>query len=293
VKLRRILLLLLLGITPTLQAQTESLTIGPGDVLHVSVLNVPELDERARVTDDGRFRLILGGDVSVGGLTPGGAAELIEGLLIKGNYILNPHVTVTVDQFTTTNVSIIGQVKSPGSYPIQTTRSILDVIALAGGLTEQADRKLVIERRSTKAQIEYTLSNDPKDALKDQPLVFPGDTVIIPKAYLVYVVGDVARPGAYPAISNKSHISVVEAIAYAGGTPPTAVPSHARIIHKDANGTYTEAALPLSDMQKGKVRDQVMQPDDIIYVPYSYLRNVAVNVGQIVAAATSAVVYTH
>ncbi len=81
-------------------------------------------------------------------------------------------------------------------------------------------------------------------------------------------------------------------LALAGGTPPTAVPSNARLIRRTGTGDgYTETKIQLSDMQKGKIPDMQLQPDDMIYVPFSYLKNVAVNASSVVAAAGAAAVY--
>ena len=98
-------------------AQTESLTIGPGDLLHVKVLEAADLEQSARVTDAGAFALILGGNVYVAGLTPPEAALAIERVLVEGHYLLTPHVSVTMEQTATQNVTIMGQVHSPGSLP--------------------------------------------------------------------------------------------------------------------------------------------------------------------------------
>jgi polysaccharide export outer membrane protein len=260
-------------------------------MIHISVLETADLDQHVRVADSGDAPLILGGNVRLSGLSPAEAALVIEKKLTDGNYVLNPHVSVTVEHFATKNVTVIGQVHSPGSYEIGTPRTILDVLALAGGLTEVADRKVTLERRNTKEQIEYFVSNSSAAALKDQPLVLPGDTVLVARASVVYVLGDVGHPGGYPAATNDSHLSVLQAVALAGGTPPNAVPSKARLIRKAENGAYVEIALPLSDMQKGKRTDIPLQADDIIYVPFSYMKNMALSINGILAAAASASVY--
>jgi len=272
-------------------AQKESLTIGPGDMLHVSVLEATSLDQQVRVMDSGEIPLILGGEVKVLGMTPAEAAHAIERVLIRGNFVLNPHASVTIERYTTKNVTVLGQVRAPGSYDIGTPRSILEVISLAGGLTDAADRKITIERRETKEQTEYFLSNNSATALKDVPLVFPGDSVLVPKASFVYVLGDVGRPGGYPASTNDSQLSALQAIAFAGGMPPNAAPAKAQLIRKAENGAYVEIPLQLKEMQHGKRADLALKADDVIYVPFSYLRNVAVNINSLIAAAASASIY--
>ena len=284
-------LLLLLCCAVCCCAQTESLTIGPGDILHVKVLEAPELEQSVRATDTGKLPLILGGNVQVAGLTPAQAALAIEQVLVAGHYVLTPHVSVTIEQTATQNVTIMGQVHVPGSYPIATPRPILDVLALAGGLTDLADRRVTIQRHATKQRLEFIDSNSADTALDTSVLVFPGDTVIVPKADVVYILGDVNRPGGIAMVTNDSKLSVVQAISLAGGTPPNAVPSHARLIRKQADGSHLDIPLQLSDMEKGKKPDMPLQPDDIVYVPFSYARNMAVGAGSLVGATSSAAIY--
>ncbi len=272
-------------------AQKESLTIGPADMLHIKVLEASELEQTARVNDDGQVPLILGGNVAVGNLTPSAAARAIERVLVSGHYLLTPHVSVEVQQYATENVTIMGQVHLPGNYPIGTPRSIVDVLALAGGLTDLADKKITIERQATKQHIEYVVANSAKDALDASVDIFPGDTIVVPKADVVYILGDVNRPGGIAMVTNDSKLSAIQALTIAGGTPPNAVPSRARLIRKQADGSRVEIPLQLSAMQKGKKPDMQLQADDIVYVPFSYARNIAVGAGSLVGATSSAAIY--
>jgi polysaccharide biosynthesis/export protein len=208
------------------------------------------------------------------------------------HYMNHPDVTVTIEQYSTQVVSVLGQVKNPGAYTISTSRSILSVVALAGGLTESADFHITIQRRDASQQpVSYTLSNDPRAAIADEVQVFPGDTIVVPKAGIAYVLGDVRRPGGFVMQNNHSQLTVMQAIALAGGTAPSAVPSHARLIRKAPEGGYREIAVNFSAIQKGKQSDIVLEPDDVLYMPFSYLRNIASTSSGIVASATSASVY--
>ena len=284
-------LLLLFCCAACCYAQTESLTIGRGDVLRVKVLEAPELEQSARVTDAGTVTLILGGSVQLAGLTTAEAGIAIGRVLVEGHYVLTPHVSVTLDQTVTQNVTIMGQVRSPGSYAIGTPRPILDVLALAGGLTDLADRKVTIQRHATKDRIVFVVSNSANTALDASVAVSPGDTVIVPKADVVYILGDVGRPGGIAMVTNDSKLSALQALSLAGGTPPNAVPSHARLIRKQADGSHMELPLQLSAMQKGKQPDIPLQADDIVYVPFSYTRNMAMGAGSLVGATSSAAIY--
>jgi polysaccharide export outer membrane protein len=270
--------------------QPESLLIGPGDLLHVQVFDTPELGQDARVTDTGEFPLLLGGNVRVSALTPAEAARSIEAALLNGHILLHPRVAVTVAEYTTQKVSVLGEVKAPGAYAINTPRSVLDVLTLAGGLTELADRKVLIERHGTGEKVPYFVSNKPDVAMDTAVRVKPGDTLYVARASLVYVLGDVGRPGGYTMTNNEAQLSVLELLARAGGTTHTAVPSDAKLIRK-TNGTYATTALPLSAMQKGKKADLPLQADDIVYVPFSYLRNAAVSASGLAASLGSAAIY--
>lgn len=269
----------------------ESIVIGPGDMLHIRVFNTPELEEAVRVTDAGSLRLLLGGELTVAGLTPAEAANAIELRLKNQKYVLDPHVVVTIEQFATQNVSVIGQVRSPGSISLVTPRSIVDVLAMTGGLTEAASRELTIHRKRTGEDIKYFVSNVPPDMLLNAPIVYPGDTVIVPHAAVVYVLGNVGRSGGYTNSTNDAKLSVLQLISMAGGAPPTAATGHTRLIRKLPDGTFTEMKIPLGDMQKGKKADIQLQADDILYVPFSYLKNVAVGVGGILTSVSSAAIY--
>lgn len=289
----RFMCLLTLGIAmgPFATAQqNESLLIGPGDMLHVQVFDTPELEQHARVTDAGELPLVLGGNVKVSALTPSGAAHSIEAVLQQGHYLLYPRVLVTVDEYATQKVTVLGEVRAPGAYSINTPRSVLDVLTLAGGLNDSADRKVLIERRGTKERVPYFVSNKPDVALDTAVQVNPGDSIIVAKAGIVYVLGDVARPGGYTMTNNDTQLTVLELVARAGGTNHSAVPSHAKLIHR-SDGKYIEEPLPLSAMQKGKQADLALKADDIVWVPFSYMRNFGLQASGLAASLGSAAIY--
>jgi polysaccharide biosynthesis/export protein len=280
-------------IAPTYGDGSETLLIGPGDTLHVQILDTPEMEQHPRVTDAGEIPLIGVGNLKVTGLTPAEAASRIRERLITSHYMNHPDVVVTIEQYGTQTVSVLGQVKAPGAYSISTPRSILSVVALAGGLTDVADYHITIKRKdSSQPPVNYTLSNDPKAAIEDEVQVFPGDTVLVPKAGIAYVLGDVRRPGGFVMQNNHSELTLIQAVALAGGTAPSAVPSHARLIRRNPEGGFQETAVNFSAVQKGKQPDIVLKPDDVLYVPFSYIRNIVASSSGIVASAASAAIYT-
>lgn len=284
-------LLVVMTLCPGLFAQ-ESLLIGPGDLLHVQVLDTPELEQHPRVTDSGEIPLVGVGTLKVAGLTPAAAAQKIQAFLISSHFMNHPAVTVTVDQYATQSISVLGQVKLPGVFAITAPRSVLDAVALAGGLTDVADRHVTIQRRDRSIKpITYDLSNNANQAMKDQVEVYPGDIVLVPHAAIAYVLGDVNRPSGIVMQNNHSQLTAMQAVSLAGGTQPSAVPSHARLIRRLADGGYQEIPMNFSLIQKGKRPDVTLQPDDVIYIPFSYLRNIGANVAGILAATASASIY--
>lgn len=269
----------------------ESLLIGPGDLLHVSVLREPELEVHVRVRDSGEVNLPLIGDVRVAGLDPDTAADKIASLYLRENYLKHPNVDIFVEQYATQSVSILGQVEKPGTYLITAPRTLLDLLAMAGGLTTVADRHIMIERAPGVKQREERvfLSNHAHDALMANVMIDPGDRILVPKASIVYVLGDVGRPGGY-VMENESRMTVLQAVAMAAGVNRTADEKKARIIH-NLNGAFDAEELPLREIEKGEAPDELLRADDVIYIPFSFAKNVVMGTSQIMASASSALIY--
>jgi polysaccharide biosynthesis/export protein len=271
-------------------AQTESLLIGPGDLISINVFDTPEMTQEVRVDDSGTVRLQLIGDVKIGGQTPAAAAKLIEGALVNHDIMRSPQVTISVQEYATQTVSVLGQVKSAGIYDITTPQPVLKMLALAGGLTGDADRRITIKRhRDPEQRIEYYLANNADEALSSMPLVYPGDTVIVPRAPVVYVMGDVAKPGGYAIATNDSKLTVLQLVAMAGSTNKTSK-SRLKLIRKTLDGQQ-EIPVQLAAIQKGQQPDILLQPNDILYVPFSWMKNTAMSASSIAASTSGAAIY--
>jgi polysaccharide biosynthesis/export protein len=271
-------------------AQKESLLIGPGDLIQVDVLDTPEMEQQVRVTDDGNAPLAYVGNVEVGGKTPADAAAAIQQLLISKNVMKHPQVTVRVQEYSTQDVSVLGQVRTPGAYPLTTPQPVLRVLSLAGGVTDIADRQVTVKRHGSSEQVTYTLSNDPQKMLTNMVMVNPGDIVMVPKAPIIYIMGDVGRPGGYAMSSNESHLTLLQAIARAGSANKTSVPSKVRLI-RDTDQGEKETRIRLDDMEKGKIPDMDLQANDIVFVPFSWMKNIAMSGSTIAASTAGAAIY--
>jgi polysaccharide export outer membrane protein len=268
----------------------ESLVIGPGDLLRVTVLRESDLERRVRVRDSGEVALALIGNVQVRGLSASEAASAIAAKYVDGQFLKHPDVSVFIEEYATQPVSVLGQVVKPGTISISTTRSLLDVIAMAGGLTEVADRHITVERGdNSHGRAEVFLSNRPEDALNANVEVYPGDRILVPKAGIVYVLGDVGRPGGY-VMQNNSRLTVLQAVAMAAGVNRTASEARARVIH-NTNGQFKERDLPLKEIEQGKAPDELLEADDVIFIPFSFGKNVLMGTNSIVASTSSALIY--
>lgn len=273
----------------------EALVIGPGDMIHVSVFDEPDMEQRVSISSTGIGHFYLVGDMRVGGMTINQVEKALEDSLRSRNLLVNPNVNVTIEQSASAQVSVLGEVHNPGTYDISTGRNILDILSMAGGLTDIADRNITIKRKQGKDEsISVFLPNDAKAAIDKSVLVYPGDTVVVPKAGLIFVLGDVNRPGGYY-MQRDSTLSALQAVTMAGGLLPNAAAPHSRIVRRDPSNPkgYIDIPLQLRAMQNGKKPDIQLKADDVIYIPFSYYRNFVIQSPAILASATSALIYTH
>jgi polysaccharide export outer membrane protein len=205
--------------------------------------------------------------VHVAGLTAEQAQNLIQKRLADGGFIKDPHVSVFVDQYSSDGVSVLGEVARPGIFPAIGEQHLYDLISAAGGLTDKAGHSISITHRGDPNQSEsISLSRNLADNPANNVAIFPGDTIIVRKADVVYVVGDVGKPSGF--LMDSGHLTVLQAIALAGGTTRTAKLGAARIIRKGPAGT-SETPVHLKQMLEAKTPDLPMQAEDILFVPTS------------------------
>jgi polysaccharide export outer membrane protein len=178
-----------------------------------------------------------------------------------------------VDQYASQGASVLGEVAKPGVYPVQGEQRLFDVISAAGGFTDKAGRGIQVTHRDQPDRpITVPLSRNATDNPESNIPVLPGDTIIVRKADLVYVVGDVGRPSGF--LMDSGHLTVLQAIALAGGTTRTANLGGTRIIHRGAGGP-SETPVELKKILRAKAPDVTMQADDILFVPTSTAKVIA------------------
>lgn len=240
--------------------------ISPGDVLDISVYGVPDLSQKARVGSTGSVNLPLVNSVRVGGLHVEDAQAKIERALSDGNFLKNPHVNVAVAEYGS-GAEVMGEVAHPGTYPVLGSRRLLELLSAAGGTTSSAGRAVTITHRADGELRTVYLSNDPKQLLTADVLVYQGDTVLVSRAGVIYVVGEVLSPSGF-VMENKTEYTALRAMAMAHGATKYAKLSQARIVRQTPKGLQ-EIPVPLDKVVQSKSPDVPMQAEDILYVPTS------------------------
>jgi polysaccharide export outer membrane protein len=252
---------------PKQVASSTALRLGIGDLIDISVYGIPELNTKARVGSNGDIYLPLIDYVHVDGLTPEEAQKLIEKRLGEGGFVNNPHVTLLVDEYPSQAVSVLGQVAHPGPYQVLGEKRLYDLISAAGGLTDRAGKTVIITHRDQSDKpLKVHLSDELADTAESNVRIQPGDTVVVQRAGIVYVVGDVGRPTGV--VMDNDHLTVLQAIALAGGTTKTAKLNGAKILRHTPNGVV-ETPIQLKKILQAKKADQSLFADDILFVPGS------------------------
>ncbi len=264
--------------------------LGQGDLVEVNVYNVPELSTKARVSGSGDVYLPLIDYVHVEGLTQEEAQALIEKRLTDGGFVRNPHVTIFVDEASSQGITLLGEVSKPGIYPEIGDHKLYAIIYEAGGFTASAARKIAVIRQVKAEPMHIDLPRNLADDLSGNIDILPGDTINVPRAPIIYVVGDVARPSGL--LVDNGTLTVLQAIALAGGTNHTAKMGGVRIIHKTPTG-MTETKVQLKKMLEAKTPDITLQADDILFVPVSGARVAAARTAEAaISTATAISIYT-
>lgn len=238
-----------------------ALSIGAGDLLQVTVFGQPDLSAEVSVTDEGEVTLPLIGLLRIAGMSQAELEKLIARRLREREYLLNPEVSVTVRQNRSQVVSVLGEVARPGRYPIQGRFTVLDLLAVAGGLTPKADTVAVLLRKGEEgtggAPVRIPIRLDKVANLDRSPLDWvlnQGDTVYVGPQKFFYIHGEVRRPGSYP---MEPDLDVMRALSLGGGV--TERGSMNRIqIHRKSEGSEARDFSP-------RLTDSVMD-GDVIYV---------------------------
>src|SRR6267142_2487649 len=259
--------------------------LGPDDQLEISG---PELSELAnkpvRIDGDGDIQVPLGGRVHVSGLTAQQTEQELNKVLSK--YIRDPQIVVSIAEVRSQPVSILGAVNAPGVHQVQGHKTLLEMLALAGGIRPDAGYSVRITRqvewgclplpkteldasgRFTVAELNLKKIMEAKNP-EENIQIFPHDVISVPKAEMVYVIGEVKRSGGF-VLGEHQSISVLQVLSLAEGLNTTADARHARILrlNRDAD-KREEMAVDVKDVLNGKKADVALRGDDILFIPGS------------------------
>ena len=273
-------------------ANSPAIDIGPGDLLDIEVFDTPELSTHVRVTQDGFANLPVIGRIELSGLNADQAARAIEDQFRSRNLLLEPHVTVFITEYASQGATISGEVKQPGIYPTLGKRRMLDMLAIAGGISATAGKTVsIIHRDDPEHPVRVALQANPNNlAAQLNPEIFPGDTIIVAKAGVVYIVGDVAKAGGF-LVDNNELLSTAQALSLAGGPNRPASLSKTRLIRK-VDGGRQEYTLDIAKLLKGEQADLQLRDGDIIWVPSSQMKTFGYRgIEAAIAITTGLVIY--
>lgn len=223
--------------------------LGPGDTVHITVFQQPDMTTDTRVTDAGTVAVPLAGSVKVDGLTPAQAGEAIAEALKKGEFLKNPKVSVSLTTLRSRQVSVLGSVVRPGRYPLESASvKIPELIAAAGGIAAGGSEEVTV-LRDGKAQKLNSLSKDFE--------LQGGDTVYVDRAPVFYIYGEVTRAGTYPVTQG---MNIMQAIALGGGITPRGSESRIKLRRANKDGKVLE--YDVSPVE-------TIYPNDVIFVKES------------------------
>lgn len=283
------------GLGPSMIPKDFSeLLIEPGDLLSLNVYDAPEFSNSYRVDLAGDLTIPLCGKVNVRSLTLTEAAKRLEAAFKDSQILVQPQVNVNVVQYAGQYVTVLGEVGAPGRVPLIAPTRLGEVLAEAGGLTSLAGARIKIRHAADDAapEEEVPYSRGQSNRETASILVRPGDSVLVPRAGIVYVLGAVNKPGGY-VMQEDGKLNVAEALALSGGTLLQANTGGLRVIRRNPDGTVLDFPLSYNGIAKGTQTPLQLQAQDIVYVPMSKTKAaLSSTLGIIQAAASSAIVTT-
>ncbi len=294
-----------------LKAQYGDVKIMPGDVISIATYGAPELTTSAATSIDapgntsgssgsvsgikvgaqGEIVLPYLGVVKVSGMTPSEAAGYLEKELKDKGILVDPQVTVSLVDSPTRVITVLGEVQKPAPVPAFGQLRLLDVIAACGGFTPLASHTITVRRQGDPNPITILLGSDPKGTDEANIPLMAGDTVIVPKVGSVFVVGQVKSPSAIP-LSSNSPVTVMRAIAIAGGLNFGAALSKVVIIRRTPDDQHVEIQMDLKKVMAGKERDIALASDDVLLIPANgFKAGMAAGGAGVASGVTSGLIY--
>ena len=260
--------------TPTGPSSGAGLGYGPihpGDIVEVQVFDAPEYSVRMPVSPAGEIAIPYAGLFHIEGMTSIEAAPAIARLFLQQQILRDPRVIVTTEQFGY-NVTVMGEVRSPGIYALAGKKRLIDMLTQAGGVSDRAGHVIEIFP-SGSMKNPQTVLWDPTLRENDNAEleIKTGETILVSRCGVVYVGGNVTRPGAFP-LCESNHTTLSEVMALAQGAKPSSWSQRTLLLRTSESGTRVVQKVKLEDVLRGRAVDITMQPDDILFIPPSVLK---------------------
>ena len=292
-----------------MRAEYQDVKIMPGDVISIATYGAPELTTTSltstgtifgtsspivvglKVGAQGEVLLPYLGAVKLAGLPLSGASVFLSNALKERGFLVDPQVSVQLVDSPTRMIAVIGEVLRPSAVPAFEQLRLLDAISACGGFTMLASHTITIRRPSVADPIIVQLGADPRAANESNIPLMAGDTLIVPKVGSVFVVGQVKTQSAIP-LSGNTPVTVMRALAMAGGVNFGAALSKARIIRTTADNQHVEIMLDLKKLMYGKQQDIALVSDDVLFIPSNTFKaSVAAGGASVAASLISQGVY--
>jgi polysaccharide biosynthesis/export protein len=266
-------LLLLTALLAGGASVAQEYTIGPGDILKITVWGHDDLSKDYPVTLDGRVPFPLIGSVQAAGLSTSELAKRLRDLLEK-DYLVNPQVIVAVRDYLSSKVHVMGEAEKPGLFYLTGPTTLLEILSKAGGLSKTAGKDLVLVRSenrpsgtpgvsSSTVLLRLDVRKIQAGDVKENVLLQNGDMMFVPKASAFFVLGEVTKAGTFPL---DKETSVLEAITLAGGFNNTAAPSGVKVLRRMTDGKQETISLDLSGAVP-KDKNFRVEDGDTVLVP--------------------------
>jgi polysaccharide export outer membrane protein len=267
-----------------------NLRLAPGFMLRLTVLDDPDFAGTFRVDEHGNLNVPVLGRVPVEGETASEAQAHLQRMLLDGRFLKDPQIELTVVEFPEGEITVLGEVARPGLVAVHGSRKLIDVLALAGGTTVTAGNEVEISRGGTEEDSESIhYSMDP--GTMETTFVRPGDTVLVKRAGIVYVLGAVNRPSGI-VMQEAGSLDVLQAIALAGGTTQTASIGTIYLLRRLPDHSTKVIALPYKKMTRGMPADDQLLAEDILFVPTNKIKMAYADVQGVITAVATVGVYT-
>ena len=287
---------------------SQDYLLGPGDIILVTVFGIEDLKAKELTLDsEGKISLPFINDVQLIGLTPR-ESEVKIGALFEASVMKNPQVSVSVKEYRSQFINVLGAVIKPGTYQLTRRAFLVDALAMAGGLVpEKADSKVLVHRaalaQSTPAEKvagvekKETLEVDLAQLLEKGDIslnvpIYAGDVISVPERVerFYYVLGDVNRGGAFEIRKGES-ISLTKALASAGGLMPTAKAGKTTVLRQNADGTTNQIPIDVTNLLRGRTQDMILSQNDVVFVPGSTTKTVGRGVLNSIGGILAALIY--